>query len=255
MIPAERNYPVHDKEMLAIIHCLKKWRHYLRGRKVHIITDHKSLEYFTTQPDLNERETRWSQLLAEYDYSITHRPGVTNVVADALSRRPDHLSALYFTAIQRKPKGTRAKKKASADCPESVLGTDRDGLIAAIQAAAAKDEEYQKALQQAQSDNPWSSAFLVGSDGLLYYAAGTNDRLYIPASLRDEFLREAHDIPISGHLGMDKTLAKLTRSVYWPHMSQTVREYVRSCYSCQRNKPTNTKPLGLLKPLEIPVRN
>jgi hypothetical protein len=89
MSSAERNYPVHDKEMLAVMYALKKWRHYLKGSHVTIITDHKSLEYFATQPNLSERQARWMGQLAEFDYTIVHRPGKTNVVADALSRRPD----------------------------------------------------------------------------------------------------------------------------------------------------------------------
>lgn len=101
MIPAERNYPVHDKEMLAVIYALRKWRHYLKGQQVTIITDHKSLEYFSTQPNLNERQTRWMGELAEYDYTIVHRPGKTNVVADALSRRPDHLLSVLALVARR----------------------------------------------------------------------------------------------------------------------------------------------------------
>jgi hypothetical protein len=96
MSSAERNYPVHDKEMLAVMYALKKWRHYLKGNHVTIITDHKSLEYFATQPHLSERQARWMGQLAEFDYTIVHRPGKTNVVADALSRRPDH----HVTAMQ-----------------------------------------------------------------------------------------------------------------------------------------------------------
>jgi transposase InsO family protein len=60
---------------------------------------------------------------------------------------------------------------------------------------------------------------------------------------------------MSGHLGMDKTLERLARVAYWPNMDQSVREYVRTCDSCQRNKPTKLKPPGLLQPLPIPTRN
>jgi hypothetical protein len=55
----EEHYPTHDLELLAVIHILKVWRHYLLGNLVHIYTDHKSLKYLFTQPDLNMRQRRW----------------------------------------------------------------------------------------------------------------------------------------------------------------------------------------------------
>jgi hypothetical protein len=52
----EEHYPTHDLELLAVVHRLKVWRHYLLGNLVHIYTDHKSLKYLFTQPDLNMRK-------------------------------------------------------------------------------------------------------------------------------------------------------------------------------------------------------
>src|SRR6201996_9357679 len=90
MAPAERNYPVHEQELLAIIHALREWRHYLLGSKFEIITDHRSLQYLQTQPHLSARQVRWSEFLQQFDYEINYRPGKESVIADALSRRPDH---------------------------------------------------------------------------------------------------------------------------------------------------------------------
>ena len=52
----EENYPTHDLELAAVIHALKKWRHYLLGNRCEIYTDHKSLKYIFTQPELNLRQ-------------------------------------------------------------------------------------------------------------------------------------------------------------------------------------------------------
>ncbi|KAJ9515869.1 hypothetical protein QJQ45_008750 [Haematococcus lacustris] len=68
-------------------------------------------------------------------------------------------------------------------------------------------------------------------------------------------LHEAHDAVTSAHLGRAKTLERLQRHFYWPQMEHTVREYVRTCDQCQRNKATNQVPPGLLQPLPIPNRN
>ena len=91
MNPSERNYHIYDKELLAIISCLKQWRHFLQGSgsQFVVITDHKNLEYFMTTKRLTRRQARWSEFLAEFDFKIVYRPGAHNNQADSLSRRPD----------------------------------------------------------------------------------------------------------------------------------------------------------------------
>ena len=93
MTDPETRYPVHDKEMLAIVRALGEWRTYLHGRQpftIRIRTDHNSLQYFMTQPSLSARQARWLDKLADFDFKIEYVKGETNNVADALSRRPDH---------------------------------------------------------------------------------------------------------------------------------------------------------------------
>ncbi|WVZ51912.1 hypothetical protein U9M48_003012, partial [Paspalum notatum var. saurae] len=80
-------YPTHDLELAAVVHALKIWRHYLLGNTCHIYTDHKSLKYILTQPELNMRQRRWLELIKDYDLEIHYHPGKANVVADALSCR------------------------------------------------------------------------------------------------------------------------------------------------------------------------
>src|SRR6202163_3243820 len=100
MNDAERNYPVHEQELLAIVHALREWRHYLLGNRITIITDHRSLQYIQTQDKLSARQTRWSEFLQQFDYEIKYRPGKDNNVADGLSRRPDHqLNALSQSSV------------------------------------------------------------------------------------------------------------------------------------------------------------
>ncbi|MDI6015466.1 reverse transcriptase/ribonuclease H family protein, partial [Escherichia coli] len=91
MAPAECNYPIHDKEMLAIIRALKEWRVELVSVKSRfdIYTDHRALEYFMTKRQLNSRQAAWTELLAQYDFIIRYRPGKSNTLADALTRQDD----------------------------------------------------------------------------------------------------------------------------------------------------------------------
>jgi hypothetical protein len=74
-------------EFVAVVHALKIWRHYVIGNKWEFYTDHKSLKYIFTQPDLNLRQRRWLELVKDYNLEIHYHPGKANVVANALSRK------------------------------------------------------------------------------------------------------------------------------------------------------------------------
>jgi hypothetical protein len=79
------HYPTLDLELVAVVHALKIWRHYLIGQRSEIYSYHKSLKYIFTQPYLNHRQRRWLELIKDYDLGINHHPGKANVVANALS--------------------------------------------------------------------------------------------------------------------------------------------------------------------------
>ena len=90
LTPAERNYDVREKEFLALVDACSHWRQYLHGTQpFRLLSDHDSLKYHRTMPNLSGRLARWIEKMAEFDYTIEHIPGVKNVVADALSRRSD----------------------------------------------------------------------------------------------------------------------------------------------------------------------
>ena len=91
MSPAECNYGIDDKELLAIIVCLEKWHMYLHGVPFLIYTDHHNLQNFRTKALFNRRQARWAGLLAQYEFQIQFRPGKANGQADALTRRSGDL--------------------------------------------------------------------------------------------------------------------------------------------------------------------
>jgi len=91
LLPAETNYEIHDKELLGIVWALKKWRAYLLSleQPFEVFTDHNSLKYFMSSKVLTRRQARWAEMLSEFHFTITYRPGKWAVIPDTLSRRDD----------------------------------------------------------------------------------------------------------------------------------------------------------------------
>ena len=136
------NYPTHDLELAAVVFALKIWRHYLFGEKFEVFTDHKSLKYFTTQPNLNMRQRRWLELLKDYDCEILYHPGKANIVADALSRKSLEVGAI--AAVLAEP-----------------------NLISWIKRLQANDDDLKKKVERVGEDR--ETDFRVSDDGLLRY--------------------------------------------------------------------------------------
>nr|GFA74858.1 putative reverse transcriptase domain-containing protein [Tanacetum cinerariifolium] len=144
--PHKENYTTHDLELGAVVFALKIWRHYLYGTKCIVFTDHKSLQHVLNQKELNMRQRRWLELLADYDYEIRYHPGKANVVPDALSRR-------------RIIKSHRVKPL----CVRSLIMTIHSSLPSQIletQTEALKEENV-----QAKNLRGMDKAFEIRADG------------------------------------------------------------------------------------------
>jgi hypothetical protein len=89
----ENIYATHDLELTAILHALRMWRHYLMGKRFELRTNHYGMKYLFGQSILNSRQSRWLELLSEYDFDINHIRGNKNKVVDALSRRMNEMHA------------------------------------------------------------------------------------------------------------------------------------------------------------------
>src|SRR5258707_2349282 len=165
---AERNYDMHDKELLAIYEAFKSWHHYLEGsaKTIDMVTDHKNLEYFTTTKKLTRWQARWSKFLSQFNLSIRFRPGRLGAKPDALTQRPDVYSESVVTDCNRRPVLTlqQLERPHLAIClgtveeVEQSLSEDLDhrALITDITRAAELDhltQELQSKLET--SDPPW----------------------------------------------------------------------------------------------------
>ncbi|KAE9119320.1 hypothetical protein PF010_g6036 [Phytophthora fragariae] len=216
---AERNYPVHDKELLAMKYALVKFRvHHLGSKPFVVYTYHASLRTAVNTPHLSQRMARWLSFFAEYNFRVEYKPGKLNVHADALSRRPDyelaHIRRVTTDLYDRIRLGYR---------DDASLGP----LVWFLAAGSDAKVEWLTPRQRARLHRyEWA-------DGLLQYQVEHEDppRIVVP---NDE---EAHDASSSGHRGRGKTYASVSQTFWWRHMYKWVATYVRTCETCQRVKP------------------
>ncbi|GJU28882.1 putative reverse transcriptase domain-containing protein [Tanacetum coccineum] len=131
--PHEENYTTHDLELGAVVFTFKIWRHYLYGTKCSMFTDHKSLQHILDQKELNMRQRRWLELLADYDCEIHYHPKKANVIADALSWKerikPLRVRSLVMTLHPKLPSQIleaqiKAIKKENIEA-ENLRGMDK----------------------------------------------------------------------------------------------------------------------------------
>ncbi len=214
LTPAEQNYDIGNRELLAIKLALEEWRHWLEGAQhpFTIITDHKNLEYIQNAKRLNSRQARWALYFTRFNFTITYRPGNKNVKADSLSRLHP------------------------PDCPttpEPILPP------AIIVSPIQWDLDEQKRLDTLVEPAP-----LGGPEG----------RTYVPASLRLTLLGSLHASPGSGHPGSQRTLSLLQARYWWPSMAHDVSQYIRRCSVCAMSKSPRHLPSGKLVPLPVPRR-
>ena len=110
----EKNYPIHDLELAAVVFTLKIWRHYLYGVHCEVFTDHRSVQYIFNKRDLNLRKRRWLELLKDYDMTILYHPGKEKVVADALSQKAVSMGSLAMLQVDERPLARDAQSLAIA---------------------------------------------------------------------------------------------------------------------------------------------
>lgn len=227
-IAAEKNYPTHEQELLAVVGAMKAWRIELLGCKFRVLTDHDTLRHFKTQPTLSRRQARWMELLADYDYELSYIPGKMNTVADSLSR-------FSFP---------------NEDAKVAVCGISEVSLSSKVVEKIVKryaDDPFVVQVRQTLS----TSTSFSEKKGLIYFEGS---RIVIPddKEIRGALLHDSHDA--LGHYGAKKTIKALSKSFYWPTMAKEVEAYVTSCDGCQRAKARTTKKSGQLHSLPVPSR-
>ena len=247
--PAERNYEIHNKEMLAVIRCLKDWRHYLEGTKkeFEIWTDHKNLQYFMSSQKLNHRQARWALYLSRFNFVFKHIPGKSMGKVDSLSRRPD-----WQIGVDKDNEDRVLVKKEWLQRAEETL-VEKDNLRERIREAQGKDKQVVKAVEKLKKsgiksikDKEWSV-----EDGLIL----KEEKIYMPeGALRVEVIRRHHNTTVGGHGGRWKMTELVERNYWWPGMMKEVAKYVEGCNLCQRHKNRTEALADKLMPNSIPEK-
>ena len=213
--PAEHNYDVGDRELLAVKMALEEWRHWLEGA-LHpflVLTDHRNLEYLRSARRLNPRQARWAIFFVRFAFTISYRPGSKNIKADALSRRYDS------AAGDKSP--TTILPDAVFLCP---IAWDLDADIT-----------------QARRQDPTPPSC-------------PRNREYVPLALHDRVIAEAHTSVSAGHPGARRTTHLIQQRYWWSGLASDVEAVVRSCSLCATTKTPRHLPAGKLHPLPVPQR-
>ncbi|CAJ2653731.1 unnamed protein product [Trifolium pratense] len=219
------NYTTTEKELLAVVFALEKFRSYLIGSKVIVFTDHSALKYLLTKGDSKPRLLRWMLLLQEFDLEIRDKKGVENVVADHLSRLSN-------------PDITNKEEAIKCEFPDEKLLAVSEfpwfGDIANLKASGFIPEEMtaqQKKKLFADSRHYfWDDPFLfkMSNDGMIR-------RCVADSEIRG-IMWHCHNSPCGGHHSGPRTAAKVLQcGFFWPTIFQDCMEFVKACDACQRS--------------------
>jgi transposase InsO family protein len=228
---AEKNYSTTERECLAAVWAINKFRPYLFGKSFTIVTDHHSLCWLAGLKDPSGRLARWALRLQEYDISIVYKSGLKHKDADSLSRNP--------VENEIPPSGITSVTTQFDLAAEQL----KDPKIAQMIQSERKCEE--------ESNNSHKSYQLI--NGILYKKnfdpCGKKWLPVIPKHHRLDILKHFHDEPTAGHLGFLKTYDRIRKRFHWPGLYRSVRQYVTHCRECQRRKAVPQQPPGRLVPI------
>eukprot|EP00171_Calliarthron_tuberculosum_P023944 IDg23944t1 len=230
---AEQNYTTNDRELLALVYFLQRFRCYLEGASFEVLTDNHILKNLFTKPNVSRREARWLHYLSQFNITkVTLKPGRIHVLGDVLSKIRDGPIISNIHALK-------------VHLPENFIqnySSDQTfgPLIDAMNGTRPSDQTHVARLKRL------IDVFKL-KNGMLYYG----NKLCVPRSNIRDLLELAHDCRISEHFGFEKALDRLT-GFHWKRKTKDIEDCCRGCITCQENKDGRTKPLGVPQPLEIP---
>lgn len=240
---AERNYSTTEREALAVVWAVERFRPYLDGQPVIIGSDHQPLRWLLSLKSPAGRLVRWALKLQSFDIQFQYTPGKANVVADTLSR-------------------PICSSESQEDCGICSVICDLPAKSPSqLRQEQVSDPEVEKIVKELEGPEEvaaqrWLQRGFLMDQGVLFRynpdSESESPQLVIPASHVEEILKELHDSSTAGHPGVDRTYQKVAQLYYFTGMRRIITDYVKACIHCQRYKATNAKPPGLL---QTPVMN
>jgi len=232
---AELNYTVTEKELLAVVHSLNKFRHYIIGYQTFMHIDHASIRYLMNKPNVNACIIRWLLLLQQFDLTIVDKPGKENVVADFLSRL-DLLVGEEGMVDDQMPD----EHLFSISALSPWFANIENYLVSAQFPAYLSSKEKSKIVRKS-APFTWigGNLFKLGPDQILRRCVREEEFF--------DILLTCHDGPCGGHFAAKRIAFKILQvGYYWPTLHQDVRRYISQCDRCQRmgkSTPKDEMPL------------
>lgn len=214
----------YEKEALAILEALKKWKHYVSSSSLIIRTDQQSLKYIQEQRLVEGIQHKLLVKLLGYNYKVEYKKGIDNTAADALSCRPQEPAILALTTVV--PQWIQQVTDSYASDPHCMHLMEK----LAVDPTAVQYTTFKNGLLRVKGK------LLVGPNG----------------PLRQQLLEAFHQSALGGHSGERATYHRLKLVFYWPQMKHHVKQHVQECLVCQKNKSENVPYPSLLQPLPIP---
>ena len=252
---SEENYSAFDRELLAVVWALEKWRFYLFGRAFVVYTDHRPLTYLQSVRNPKGRMARWIARLQEFTFEVRYRPVLENKVADCLSRLTEGNDSERRASPGENGMLPEAIERVSAvlfcgDLCELAQEQRCDPTLSMV----IRSLESGKHLCSTDGASGrfrqiWDQLFL-SDEGCLCRKFQLRDIPVsvpvIPAALRLQYVEDCHG---SAHMGVQKTYDLLRVNAYWPGMEADVEKFVTTCDRCQLHKPSSLTNKAPLKPI------
>ncbi|KAJ9561319.1 hypothetical protein OSB04_006479 [Centaurea solstitialis] len=227
---AQENYTTTEKELLAVVFAIEKFRSYLVLSKIIVYTDHSTLRYLFAKPDAKPRLIRWILLLQEFDIEIRDKRGAENVAADHLSRleNPNMDSGGGEIIRDNFPDENLSAIKTIGEEAMPWFADFANYLAAGILIKGMTHQQKGKFFSDIKHYF-WKDPYLfrVGPDRI--------PRRCVSGIAAWDILDNCHKGPMGGHFGPNLTARKVLESgFYWPTIFKDAHTLVKACDACQR---------------------